>query len=332
MAVEFAKENMIYALVAIAFLNPAEKFFKKMFALNTEKGSDLSAAATGALFMNAINKMKTVGSGGKGESGGSKEPRTSKGYMPGPEENIESGGGPNSPEGGPNNNVPPIPPVQPNPGNNSQGGNSGGGGNPGDPGSSEGNSGGGNSGGSSGGSSIPGARAIFGQTVNPARTGNIPHNSRVQSMWRATGGKDLSRANLRKKGKKVGRGIRKTITGAVGGFALGTIGLAAGLSTGDPSKVFEYAVGAGAVGATLTAKAGDKVTEKGKEIKEDYRENKWGTEEYKKREVIKEIKSNPEYEKVLKSMPRKEKDQLLRQFTDNGITNANDVQIDSSEL
>ena len=57
--------NLIYALVAIGFLIPAEKFIRKMFGF--EKAGTISpmgAAAGGAVVMNAINKLK-------GKNGGS---------------------------------------------------------------------------------------------------------------------------------------------------------------------------------------------------------------------------------------------------------------------
>lgn len=57
-ASSLVESNPIYALVAIGFLIPAEKFFRKMFGF--EKASTVSqvgAAAGGAFIMNAINKM-----------------------------------------------------------------------------------------------------------------------------------------------------------------------------------------------------------------------------------------------------------------------------------
>lgn len=74
-AIDLATDNPIYACVAIAFLVPAEKFIKKMFRLdqsNTE--SDFGSFAGGAMAMSALNALKGLGSGkgGMQKSGGNK--------------------------------------------------------------------------------------------------------------------------------------------------------------------------------------------------------------------------------------------------------------------
>ncbi len=74
-AIDLASGNPLYAVVALGFMMPAEKFFRKMFGF--EKASSVSqvgAAAGGALVMNAINKMgQRAGkqAGGKASAGGS---------------------------------------------------------------------------------------------------------------------------------------------------------------------------------------------------------------------------------------------------------------------
>ena len=58
--------NPIYAIVALAFFRPAEKFFRKMFGF--EKASSIStlgAAAGGAMVMNMLNKIQSKGPKGK---------------------------------------------------------------------------------------------------------------------------------------------------------------------------------------------------------------------------------------------------------------------------
>ena len=70
-AIELATNNPIYAIVAIAFLVPAEKFIKKMFRLdqsNTE--SDFGSFAGGAMAMSALNALKGLGSGNAGKQKG----------------------------------------------------------------------------------------------------------------------------------------------------------------------------------------------------------------------------------------------------------------------
>ena len=92
-------KNPLYAVVAIGFLVPAEKFFRKMFGFEqASSASPMGAAAGGALIMNAINKMgqrsgKHAAGGSKGaeggESGGGSTPR----YAPGPDSSSAGSGG-----------------------------------------------------------------------------------------------------------------------------------------------------------------------------------------------------------------------------------------------
>ena len=76
-AKDFATNNMLYAIVALAFLVPAEKLIKDMFGMKSQSPvGTLGAAAGGALVMNMLNKMKDKGpkeSGGG--AGGSSLPK-----------------------------------------------------------------------------------------------------------------------------------------------------------------------------------------------------------------------------------------------------------------
>lgn len=57
-ATSLVSQNPLYAVVAIGFLLPAEKFFRKMFGFEkASSAGQIGAAAGGALIMNAINKM-----------------------------------------------------------------------------------------------------------------------------------------------------------------------------------------------------------------------------------------------------------------------------------
>ncbi len=79
-AFSFATENILYAIVALAFLVPAEKFIKEMFGMKSESPtSQLGAAAGGAMVMSMLNKIKGkppkegaegAGSGASGSSNG----------------------------------------------------------------------------------------------------------------------------------------------------------------------------------------------------------------------------------------------------------------------
>ncbi len=66
-AMSLAVNNPIYAIVAIGFLVPAEKFIKKMFKLDrAESEEGLGGFAGGALAMTGFQKLaKTLGDGGK---------------------------------------------------------------------------------------------------------------------------------------------------------------------------------------------------------------------------------------------------------------------------
>lgn len=71
-AMDLAKENMIYALVAIGFLIPAEKLIKKMFKLDQGQttsgfGSFAGSALTMTALSNLAKKPPILGKGGNGE-------------------------------------------------------------------------------------------------------------------------------------------------------------------------------------------------------------------------------------------------------------------------
>lgn len=69
-AIDLATNNPIYAVVAIAFLLPAEKFIKKMFGLDkAESTSDFSSFAGGALAMKGMQALSHLG--GKKSGGNS---------------------------------------------------------------------------------------------------------------------------------------------------------------------------------------------------------------------------------------------------------------------
>ena len=82
-AIEFATSNMLYAIVALAFLVPAEKFVKEMFGMKSQSPTaTLGAAAGGAMIMSMLNKIKAKPpkeagqSGGTGEEGSGNKVRT----------------------------------------------------------------------------------------------------------------------------------------------------------------------------------------------------------------------------------------------------------------
>ena len=76
---DLATNNMIYALVALGFLIPAEKLLRKFFGFEkaATTGSIVGGVVGGSLAMNAINKIGKIGSGkgssSKGSGGSSDE-------------------------------------------------------------------------------------------------------------------------------------------------------------------------------------------------------------------------------------------------------------------
>ena len=65
-AFEMASENIIYSLVAIGFMMPAEKLLRSLFGFEkSNTSSALSAAAGGALAMTGISKLASIAGGGK---------------------------------------------------------------------------------------------------------------------------------------------------------------------------------------------------------------------------------------------------------------------------
>ena len=68
-AIDLAVDSPIYAVVAIAFLIPAEKFIKKMFGLDrAESPSGFSSFAGGAIAMKGLEKLSNLGKGKGGKS------------------------------------------------------------------------------------------------------------------------------------------------------------------------------------------------------------------------------------------------------------------------
>lgn len=67
---QLAADNPIYAIVAIAFLLPAEKFIKKMFGFDkAETAGGFGSFAGGALTMKGLNMLSHLGKGKSGSSG-----------------------------------------------------------------------------------------------------------------------------------------------------------------------------------------------------------------------------------------------------------------------
>lgn len=213
-----------------------------------------------------------------------------------------------------------------------------------------GKSGGGDSGSSSGGAtpryiSSPGGNNAGGRGVPTGnavgaagRVGNIDVNAAgpkgkagIQGAWngaKTLAGHYINRGNGVRALKAAGRGIRKGAVGALGAATLGTVGLAAGVASGDLGKALQYgAVGAGAgfMGANAL---GDKATEFGSKNAEILKEGALGTDEYNTRKSVKELTNDNDFNKMCKQVGvtnQRDREALIRQFHSNGITSSEDI-------
>ena len=81
-AMDIAKENMLYAIVALGFLVPAEQLLRKMFGFDQkapEAGSMVGSIVGGSMAMSAINSMRRIGSVSKRENGNGNKALASEG-------------------------------------------------------------------------------------------------------------------------------------------------------------------------------------------------------------------------------------------------------------
>lgn len=284
-AMSLVNKNPLYAIVAIGFLTPAEKFFRKMFGFEkATSAGQMGAAAGGALIMNAINKMgHRSGKQAAGKSGGDSG---SSGGASGSTPRYAS-----TPDKGMGGGKPKNPPKDKD-------------GNP-----------------------IGTAGHEFGQDVVAA-----PKSGKA-NLW--NGAKTLAghynqfnKPNATRNAKALGRGARKLGVGALGAATLGTVGLAAGIATGDLGNAFKYGaagVGAGYMGAN---NLGDKATELEKKNREMFKEGTFGTDEYNRRNSIKELTNDHDFNNLCKAMGvtnQKGREVLIRQFHENGITKSEDI-------
>lgn len=291
--------NWLYAIVAVGFMMPAEKFFRKMFGFDKASSiGQLGAAAGGAMVMNAINKMKSgggskSGSGSGGDSSSSSKTRT--GYIPAPDSDSGNSGG--------------------NPGGGSGGGPGGGsGGNP---------------------SRQPNTTSAFGEDIvtgQPKPTiyeDGFKSGSKkiIKGVGNSLHQRYFNKPNAMKLGKKAGRTLRRGIGKGIGIAALGTAGLAAGIASGDPTNVLKYGAAAAAIGASGMGKIDDKAMEFGHENKEQIKENIFGTDEYNMRKTTKELNNDMDFLKTCNQLglDKEQREEAIRMFSANGITSADDI-------
>ena len=277
-SMDFILVNPIYGIVAITFIVPAEKFIRKMFGFDkAETVGTLGAAAGGAAVMSMVNKMRQAG-GHKGQQGqqGQQESKEQGETRTATRTTNWGTAGSGTPAGNPQ-------------AENSQAGNS----------QAE-NSQAGNS--QAGNSQAGNSQAENSQAENSSTEGAKQTLARpgVKGGLRAVG-----RRFTRKGGPLRKLGI--TALKSLGGLAGATIGVAAGVASGDLSKAAQYGVAGAAAGYVSAGKLGNTglgVVNKVKSYADTYRQGYNGNS--------KEEKNRKFDEKFMKSEACK---QLVEQYT-----------------
>lgn len=281
-AFDFAKQNILYAIVAMGFLVPAEKLIKDMFGMksSTPVGT-LGAAAGGAVVMSMLNKLKSKppkeGADGAGGAGNPKGVRTATRSAP----NVSN-------PTGTNNN------AQVNSAN-------------------------------AGNATGVGARtavAAVNQTGGSSSSGTST-GSNSGSAWngiKAVGKRYISGPSVLKSG------VSK-FTGALGGVAAGTIGLSAGLATGDLGKAVQYGATGFAVGSQGMSNLSGRAAQGINGIYETYNKGKMGVEAYNNQKFDKAFYKSDGYKQIVQDSKLLAayggKDGVkaaTQQFLENGIT------------
>ena len=301
-AMDFAEENVIYAIVALTFLMPAEKIIKQMFGINSQQSSfnTLGAAAGGAMVMNMLNKVKGAGgkgggksgdnSGSSGAAGNNVRTATRNGADPAGAAPGPTGAGPlGGPTGG------------------AAGGGTGGA--SGGAGSGTGSSGGGS--GSASGTS-GGTGRVLGGIKNAARTAG--------NGIKAIKGVD--------KLKSVGKWAA---TKGLGGIAGGTLGFAAAIADGQTDDLLTKTAAGFAAGSAIQDNLFGSVGGEVSAIKERFQRAQMGDEAYENAQADKQFYKSNGYKKILSSaaLSSYSQDQIKAQtqmFLDNGITDAGKIQ------
>jgi len=143
------------------------------------------------------------------------------------------------------------------------------------------------------------------------------------------GGHYFNSTNGKKIAKGLGRTARKVGVGAVGAATLGTVGLAAGIATGDLGNALKYGAAGGAAGYMGANALGDKATAFEKTNRQIFQEGRYGTDEYNTRKSITELSNDNDFNRSYKSLQQENlpanKKELIRQFHNNGITSSADI-------
>ena len=302
-SMDFILVNPIYGIVAITFIVPAEKFIRKMFGFDKASTvGTLGAAAGGAAVMSMVNKMRQAG-GHKGQQGqqGQQESKEQGETRTATRTTNWGTAGSGTQAGNPQAENSQAGNSQ---AENSQAGNS-----------QAGNSQAGNS--QAGNSQAENSQAENSQAGNSQAENSQAENSQAENSSTEGAKQILARPGVKGGLRAVGRRftrkggpLRKlgiTALKSLGGLAGATIGVAAGVASGDLSKAAQYGVAGAAAGYVSAGKLGNTglgVVNKVKSYADTYRQGYNGNS--------KEEKNRKFDEKFMKSEACK---QLVEQYT-----------------
>ena len=291
-----AVEHTVYALVALGFFTPAERFIRKMFGF--ESAGTISAfgqIAGGAAVMGAVNKLSKLNKRKKKDEEDGDEGKV----------RTKEEGGHGLPFGPGDKNVQfgddgPIPTSNQNNGNTQEQSGANGNSNSNtydsrltpeqrdeliaqgiEPGDAE----------------YENALSNYGIRGRDNAEHNTEQNSEQQPHEEDGDSEESSKPRMRSRiyagMNKVGNHYRKKILKAkplrtigkwsgriIGGAALGTVGLAAGIASGDASKAFSYTAAGAGVGGALGGTVAENAMDEGHELKENFSKGYQGEAQY----------------------------------------------------
>ena len=331
--IKLAVNHPVYALVALGFIMPAEKFIRQMFGFgNASTLNPLGAFAGGALVMQMVNNLSRLGRGaakGKGDDKGKDKDkvRTKDKNTPDLPE-VEFGGGNNSTVA-----------VGSSGGRGTNGGS-------GAPQTQDGNSGGvrtndravqdGSVSGENGNQGVlqtnrPGAPAASGGSGNSGNRNNPSMKAKFANAMASIGNRGKNRILKAKPLKFLGR----LTAMKMGALTVGTLGLAAGISSGDFKNVLGYTAAGATTGALVGKSLADRGMNKVSEVKEDFKEGFKGKEKYNNEKLDQEYFNGRGFQEMLDNhsllpnLSGRERAQELRQqietYRSSGITDNDQI-------
>jgi len=350
----FITSNPIYAIVAIGFLVPAEKFFRKMFGMESQTSvGTLGAAAGGAMVMNMLNKLRgkppkeegeqqqkvrTANQNGGGSGGAN---QTGTGSTRTGSTGTGSSGTGSSGTGSTGTG---------STGTGSTGTGSTGTGSTGTGSTGTGSTGTGSTGTGSTGTSSTRTSSIGTSSTGTGSTGtgstgtSSTRTSSIGTSSTGTGSTGTSSTGSRMTPvsgqrytrtlgnwinqnsgkinavKKYGREGRRLIVGAAGGLAGATIGIAAGVATGDLGNVFQYGITGATAGAYSANNLTDNAFALGGKLKRGVQKKAMGIEAYNNAQYDKQVFQSDEYKMLEEKFGKKTARREVQAFLNQGFT------------